>query len=168
MSKRSRKFKRWRLWRRVKYSIENFWIEHITIPIGGKRDPVPLEWEDDYDFVTDKIIPNGVPKCPYCGEMPYSYEQCQFCGQRFTKASQKMGNIPDVIHYTSPNGYSGSLYGRSSMSIFDPKGNEVLHTGSRTANTLEELKKNVDSYPEYWKKLQSIMKKPVIDDVVDI
>jgi hypothetical protein len=33
--------------------------------------------------MTDTIIPDGEPVCPICGEMPYSVEQCVFCGQRF-------------------------------------------------------------------------------------
>lgn len=24
-----------------------------------------------------------IPECPICGEMPYSTEQCHWCGQRF-------------------------------------------------------------------------------------
>lgn len=34
------------------------------------------------------IIHDGygtIPKCPICGEMPYSTEQCHWCGQRFVQ-----------------------------------------------------------------------------------
>lgn len=26
-----------------------------------------------------------IPECPICGEMPYSTEQCYWCGQRFVQ-----------------------------------------------------------------------------------
>ena len=49
------------------------------------------------------------------------------------------------IEYKSErNGYSGVLYGDSSVSIFDPQGNEVLHTGFRGIHSMEELKITVD------------------------
>lgn len=39
---------------------------------------LPIKWADGYD--------GGVsPQCPACGEMPYSTEQCIFCGQRFVQ-----------------------------------------------------------------------------------
>lgn len=55
----------------------------------------------------------------------------------------------NIIKYTSENGYSGTLYGKSSLSIRDRKGREVLHTGSRAIETLEELKELVDNHPEF-------------------
>ncbi len=55
----------------------------------------------------------------------------------------------NIIKYTSENGYSGKLYGKSSLSIYDRKGREVLHTGSRAINTVEELKELVDNHPEF-------------------
>ena len=27
----------------------------------------------------------SIPECPICGEMPYSTEQCHWCGQRFVQ-----------------------------------------------------------------------------------
>lgn len=63
---------------------------------------------------------------------------------------------PKMIHYKSENGYSGKLYGYSSMAIFDKDGNEVMHTGSRTPNTLEELKEVVDGYPAFIEMLRKI------------
>lgn len=63
---------------------ERRYREKYIIPEGAKRPPVKLEWIDYYDCITDALIPNGQPRCPYCKEMPYDMEQCQFCGQRFT------------------------------------------------------------------------------------
>lgn len=60
------------------------------------------------------------------------------------------------IEYTSPNGYRGVLYGKSSMSIYGPNGREVIHTGHRTPNTLEELTKQVDSMPEFMEMLTAM------------
>lgn len=68
-----------------KYKLKRWFCEYIRCPIGRLRKPVPLEWKDSYDGMCDKIIPNGEPVCPHCGEMPYSYEQCVFCGQRFVQ-----------------------------------------------------------------------------------
>lgn len=57
------------------------------------------------------------------------------------------------IDYTSPNGYRGVLYGKSSMRIYDPEGNEIVHTSSRIPNTSEELKEVVEKMPELNKTL---------------
>ena len=55
-----------------------------------------------------------------------------------------------MIEYTSPtHGYSGKLYGKSSMSIYNPDGDEVMHTGSRTAQTLNDLMDLVENYPKF-------------------
>lgn len=53
-----------------------------------------------------------------------------------------------VIH---PNGYSGKLYGKSSMSIFDKDGKEVLHTGFRNPdmNSAEKLYEHLESFPAF-------------------
>ena len=64
-----------------------------------------------------------------------------------------MSQKPKTIEYTSQNGYRGVLYGKSSMSIYGPNGKEVIHTGHRTPNTLEELKKQVDEMPEFMELL---------------
>ena len=45
---------------------------------NGKAPPLPLECEPD---ITGCGM--GWPICPACGEMPYSTDQCLFCGQRF-------------------------------------------------------------------------------------
>ena len=55
----------------------------------------------------------------------------------------------NIIDYTSPNGYRGVLYGKSSMVIYDRNGVECLHTSSRTPNTLEELQEFVDGFEEF-------------------
>lgn len=44
------------------------------------------------------------------------------------------------------NGYYGCLYGEKSMSIFK-NGKEVLHTGSRSINSVEELYKMLEDMP---------------------
>ena len=51
--------------------------------------------------------------------------------------------------YTSPNGYTGVLYGKSSMSIYDSNGKERLHTGRRNVETFEELVAIVDEFPTF-------------------
>ena len=62
--------------------------------------------------------------------------------------------MSEKIEYTSENGYRGVLYGERSYAIYDKFGNEVLHTGFRKINTLEELKKKVDNFPEFLEKLR--------------
>ena len=58
-----------------------------------------------------------------------------------------------TIKYESENGYTGMIYGESSMRIIDPYGKEVLHTGFRTISTEEELKEFVDDFPNKRKSL---------------
>ena len=53
------------------------------------------------------------------------------------------------IKYTSDNGYTGILYGESSMSIYNPEGREVMHTGFRNVNTMDELIETVEGYPDF-------------------
>lgn len=72
----------WWNWK-FKYKLERFICNYIRRPIGRLRKPVPLQWKDSFDGCRDIIIPNSEPVCPHCGEMPYSYSECQFCGQRF-------------------------------------------------------------------------------------
>ena len=64
--------------------------------------------------------------------------------------------MSDKIKYTSDNGYTGILYGKSSLSIFKPDGTESMHTGSRNINTYEELTKIVDEYPKFIEMLQKM------------
>lgn len=58
------------------------------------------------------------------------------------------------IEVKHPNGYSGILYGKSSMVIFYD-GEEVLHTGFRNENikTKEDLYKELEGMPEFLKML---------------
>ena len=56
--------------------------------------------------------------------------------------------IKTSIKYTSSNGFTGILYGESSMIIgkvqADGSFYEYLHTGSRNGNSIEYLKEMVD------------------------
>ncbi len=65
--------------------------------------------------------------------------------------------MSQIKKYKSENGYSGVLYGKSSMSIYNPEGEEVFHTGFRRKeiNSLEALKEQVDTFPEFEKLLKS-------------
>ena len=66
-----------------------------------------------------------------------------------------MGNF---IEYKSNNGYTGRMYGKSSLSIFETKsGKEVFHTGFRNCNNLKELQEQVEEFP---KLLDAISKMP--------
>ena len=64
------------------YIIGRWWCEKVRMRIGALRKPVPLLWVDGLNAAGERA-PLSDPKCPHCGEMPYSYTQCQFCGQRF-------------------------------------------------------------------------------------
>lgn len=57
--------------------------------------------------------------------------------------------------YQSDNGYSGKLYGRSSLTIWNSNGEECLHTASRRINTIEELKVLVDHFADFVEGSQS-------------
>jgi len=82
--------KTWWSWH-FKQRLAELYRRYIRVPIGGRRKPVPLQWTDYYNGMADKIIKNGEPVCPHCKEMPYSYEQCVFCGQRFTREDMGHG-----------------------------------------------------------------------------
>ena len=69
-----------------------------------------------------------------------------------------------VIKYTSKNGYTGVLYGQSSMSIYDKDGKEVLHTGSRAINTYDELVELVDEHPKFRQMLFEHVDELINDD----
>lgn len=45
--------------------------------INGTNDPIPIGWKADSVGI--------MPVCPACGEIPYSFDRCIFCGQRFIK-----------------------------------------------------------------------------------
>ena len=74
----------------------------------------------------------------------------------------------DVIKYTSKNGYTGTLYGKSSMSICDKDGVEIFHTGFRKANTYDELVEIVEKFPDFLKLLKNIPDDEEIDEDDDI
>lgn len=59
--------------------------------------------------------------------------------------------MSNAIFVNHPNGFSGKLYGESSMSIFDRDGNEVLHTGFRNAdiNSEKALYEHLETFPEF-------------------
>lgn len=57
------------------------------------------------------------------------------------------------LKYTSKNGYTGVMYGKSSLVILDRNGKEVFHTGFRNCNTYEELIEQVDTFPEFYDTL---------------
>ena len=157
MKKRRLKFKVERALFEIKYWLKWIYRKIFVIPKGRKRPPMDLIWEEDYDWVTDSVIKNGIPYCPYCFEMPYSTEECVFCGQRFTEESAMQGNLPpEPIKYKSENGYTGVLYGWHSFSIKDKRGREVFHTGSRNFDTYERLVEEVEAFPEFIKKLSAI------------
>ena len=69
--------------------------------------------------------------------------------------------MSERIQYTSENGYTGILYGKSSLMIFDKDGKLSLHTGFRSANTYEELVEIVEEHPQLLKLIHSI---PFDDD----
>lgn len=58
-----------------------------------------------------------------------------------------------MLKYTSPKGYTGVLYGQSSLSICDKDGIEVMHTGMRKPNTYDELVEVVDNFADFREKL---------------
>lgn len=60
------------------------------------------------------------------------------------------------IKYTSKNGYTGVLYGESSLAICNKDGKEVMHTGSRNINTYDELVNLVEEYPKFIEMLSQI------------
>ena len=62
----------------------------------------------------------------------------------------------EVIDVKHENGYSGKLYGKSSMSIFKD-GKEVLHTGTRAINTETELYEQLSEMPQFMEMLNGIL-----------
>lgn len=54
-----------------------------------------------------------------------------------------------IIKAEHENGFSGILYGKSSLAIFAPDGHEVLHTGRRSIHTKDELLEMLAEYPEF-------------------
>ena len=62
--------------------------------------------------------------------------------------------MSDSIEYKSNNGYTGRMYGESSLSIFETEsGKEVFHTGFRNCNNLENLQELVEGFPTFMRLL---------------
>ena len=56
--------------------------------------------------------------------------------------------MSDFIEYKSNNGYTGRMYGKSSLAIYETaSGKEVFHTGFRRCNNLKEFRKQVEEFP---------------------
>lgn len=55
------------------------------------------------------------------------------------------------IRCTHENGYSGKLYGASSMTIYNKNGVKVFHTGFRNKKlqTEEDLYKELENFPTF-------------------
>ena len=68
--------------------------------------------------------------------------------------------VKTSIKYTSSNGFTGILYGESSMSIGkvqeDGSFDEYLHTGSRNGNSIEYLKEMVDGFPSFMEAMEEL------------
>ena len=62
-----------------------------------------------------------------------------------------------MIRFTSRNGYTGVLSGQSTLAIYDSRGHEVMHTGSRTINSEKELRRFVNGFPKHVKQLMAII-----------
>lgn len=52
------------------------------------KPPVKIGWGTSYDHRTDSCVP--IIECPTCGEMPYSTEQCHWCGTRFIQNDEQL------------------------------------------------------------------------------
>ena len=53
-----------------------------------------------------------------------------------------------MIRVTSRYGYTGVLSGNTTLTVYDSRGNKVMHTGSRNINTEDELIWFVQNFPE--------------------
>lgn len=71
------------------WKLKDWYRDKVRVPLGGLRKPIALKWQDYYEGRFDRIIKSGEPICPRCKEMPYSTEQCVFCGQRFTEEDKQ-------------------------------------------------------------------------------
>lgn len=63
---------------------------------NGKAKPMHILW--------NKCAIGAFPECPACGEMPYSYERCIFCGQKFLsdKMVEKMKKPDEEVRGNCP------------------------------------------------------------------
>ena len=79
-----------------------------------------------------------------------------------------MTNADKIIKVEHPNGYSGVLYGKRSMSIFKD-GREVLHTGFRNKNiqTADDLYNILEEQPKLMEILDAKIDELYNDDEVE-
>jgi len=72
----------------------------------------------------------------------------------------------DSIEYRSNNGYTGRMYGKSSLAIYETaSGKEVFHTGFRRCNNLKELQEQVDGFPIFLAALSRIPDEEFYNDI---
>lgn len=62
-----------------------------------------------------------------------------------------------------PNGYKGVLFGQRSMSIYDPDGNEIFHTGHRTINTEWGLYQALENASQLLELFDDVFEKDEVD-----
>ena len=67
------------------------------------------------------------------------------------------------ITYTHENGYSATLYGKSSM-IIRYKGKEVMHTGFRNVNTESAVMDLLGMQPSFRKSLEKMIDEGGVDN----
>ena len=82
--------------------------------VNGREAPRPVDWDPDYEGRG-----MGWPKCPACGEYPYSTECCFWCGQVFEQDDKlKAYNepTPEEHHDCPACGAKGALTGTRSQS----------------------------------------------------
>ena len=73
-----------------------------------------------------------------------------------------------TIKYKHENGFTGVLYGESSLAIYDKNNKKVMHTGFRNINTKEELIELLDKYPDFYNKLKEFAADTGADDDVSV
>lgn len=69
-----------------------------------------------------------------------------------------------TYRYQGRNGYTGVMYGKSSLSVYDPQGREVLHTGRRASDEPKDLRNIVKGMPEL---LEMLRGRKIIKEVAD-
>ena len=58
-----------------------------------------------------------------------------------------------IYYMNKETGYEGYLYGKSSFVLKNEEIGHYMHTGSRSINTFEELKEQVDDAPNFFKMI---------------
>lgn len=83
---------------------------------------------------------------------PYYDRKIEWQEVKTEKSTPKGKQARIIVEH--PNGYTGVLYGKSSLSVrLNDK--EILHTGSRNINTSEELYALLEGVPEMMEKLRN-------------